>query len=244
MLEEAEEMVKKMERSGIGPDVFSYNQMVKGLCNANRPDKAYLLVVNKMEANGLADAVSYNNIIKAFCKGGHIGKAYKLFEEMGRKGIAPDLVTFTTLIKAFLKEGSSDIAKALLDRMSGMGLLPDHIFYTTIIDHLCKSGKVEMACSVFDDMIMQGVKPDVISYNALINRLRQNKSQVKLGYVILEIVLGASKSCELKILQFEATHCFVLEQWLSVVGFMFLFSFTACQSRLGRFLDLSRMCHF
>lgn len=59
-------------------------------------------MVNKMEADGLVDAVSYNTIIKAFCKDGHTGKAYKLFEEMGRKGIAPDVVTFTTLIKLFL----------------------------------------------------------------------------------------------------------------------------------------------
>ncbi|KAK9027743.1 hypothetical protein V6N11_067566 [Hibiscus sabdariffa] len=41
MLQEAEKLLKNMKRSGIGPDVYSYNQMIKGLRNANKADKAF-----------------------------------------------------------------------------------------------------------------------------------------------------------------------------------------------------------
>uniref|UniRef100_A0A803LPR5 Pentatricopeptide repeat-containing protein n=1 Tax=Chenopodium quinoa TaxID=63459 RepID=A0A803LPR5_CHEQI len=72
MLMEAE---KLMEKNGHEPDIYSYNQFLKGLCKAKRLDKAYLLL-DVMEVKGLCDIVSYNTVIEGLCSGQHTKKSY------------------------------------------------------------------------------------------------------------------------------------------------------------------------
>ncbi|KAI7727325.1 hypothetical protein M8C21_027597, partial [Ambrosia artemisiifolia] len=155
MLDEAERLMKVMERNGMELDSYSYNQIIKGFCKANLVEKAYALMVRKMEVKGVVDVVSYNTIIRALCKGSRVKRAYELFEEMG--------------IKAFLREGNSSLAKTLLDKMTEMGLVPDRVLYTTTIDYMCKIGRISMAHTIFCDMIEHKITPDVVSYNAIIS---------------------------------------------------------------------------
>ncbi|GAB2269347.1 hypothetical protein Dimus_004267 [Dionaea muscipula] len=109
MLKEAEKLMELMEGNGIEPDQYSYNQFLKGLCKANRLDKAYLL----LDVMGAREGI----VIKKLCNGQNARRAFKLFEEMGLKGIAPDVVTFTILVEALFKEGNSNIAMKLLDQI-------------------------------------------------------------------------------------------------------------------------------
>ncbi|KAL1565224.1 hypothetical protein AAHA92_07467 [Salvia divinorum] len=67
---------------GMEPDSYSCDELLRGFCEADRIDKAYVVLVNKMEVKRYADVVSYNTIITALCRSGVTRKAYKLFEEM------------------------------------------------------------------------------------------------------------------------------------------------------------------
>nr|CAB3459297.1 unnamed protein product [Digitaria exilis] len=68
MVKDAEDLMKKMEMSGVNPDRYSYNQMLKGLCKAHQLDKAFAFVADHMEVGGFCDIVSCNILIDAFCK--------------------------------------------------------------------------------------------------------------------------------------------------------------------------------
>jgi pentatricopeptide repeat protein len=75
-----------MESSGIEPNVYSYNQLLKGICKANHPDKAYLFMVTMMNPKGFCDAVSYNTFIKEFCSICDTRRAFKL-RKWGERGL-------------------------------------------------------------------------------------------------------------------------------------------------------------
>ncbi|KAE8716574.1 hypothetical protein F3Y22_tig00110114pilonHSYRG00330 [Hibiscus syriacus] len=73
-----------MERIGTGPDVYSYNQMIKGFDGSI--GKAYKL----FEEMGIdSDVISYNALINGFCKSDRVNDAVHLYEEMQSNGLSP-----------------------------------------------------------------------------------------------------------------------------------------------------------
>ena len=85
MVDEAVRLVETMERSGVEPDLYSYNELLKGFCKANMVDRAHLMMVERMQTKGMCDVVSYNTVITAFCKARRTRKGYELFECSGKR---------------------------------------------------------------------------------------------------------------------------------------------------------------
>ncbi|PKU75777.1 Pentatricopeptide repeat-containing protein [Dendrobium catenatum] len=162
---------QSMENSGINPDSYSYNQLLKGLCKAKQIEKAYKLFANMMEMEGLCDMVSCNLLIDGLCRASKTSIAHKLFKGMSLKGIQPDTVTYDTLINGFLIAGNAEIAEELFDQMFKVGVIPNANAYCIRVHHYCKTGRIGLACSYFDDIIIGGISPDVVSYSALVNGL-------------------------------------------------------------------------
>ncbi|KAK8655498.1 hypothetical protein V6N13_108073 [Hibiscus sabdariffa] len=71
MLQEAEKLLKNMKRSGIGPDVYSYNQMIKGLRRV------------------APDVVTFTTLIKAFLNKGCSDIAKTSLDRMSGMSLLP-----------------------------------------------------------------------------------------------------------------------------------------------------------
>ena len=41
------------------PDLYSYNELLKGFCKANMVDRAHLMMVERMQTKGMCDVVMH-----------------------------------------------------------------------------------------------------------------------------------------------------------------------------------------
>lgn len=171
----AKKLITKMEASNkVSPDSYTYNQLLKGFCKANKLKEAYSLLMDKMEVKGLCNSVSYNTIIQALCESRKLGSAYRMFKDMGMEA-GKDQYVFAILINGFFREGHPDLAEDLFHRMIASGLTPDVVVYTIMVDHNCRSGKIEGGLEYFNDMIEKGIRPDAALCNALVTGLCRSR---------------------------------------------------------------------
>nr|CAB3490852.1 unnamed protein product [Digitaria exilis] len=179
MVKDAEDLMKKMEMSGVNPDRYSYNQMLKGLCKAHQLDKAFAFVADHMEVGGFCDIVSCNILIDAFCKARKVNSALKLFKEMGYKGIQPDVVTYGTLINGLYSIGYHNLAEETFELMLKAQIVPNVNLYNIMLHNLCKVGHLKQAQNIFFQMIQMEVSPDIITFNTLIYWLGKSSRAIE-----------------------------------------------------------------
>nr|CAB3489013.1 unnamed protein product [Digitaria exilis] len=179
MVKDAEDLMKKMEMSGVNPDRYSYNQMLKGLCKAHQLDKAFAFVADHMEVGGFCDIVSCNILIDAFCKARKVNSALKLFKEMGYKGIQPDAVTYGTLINGLYSVGYHNLAEETFELMLKAQIVPNVNLYNIMLHNLCKVGHLKQAQNIFFQMIQMEVSPDIITFNTLIYWLGKSSRAIE-----------------------------------------------------------------
>ncbi|KAI7742631.1 hypothetical protein M8C21_029589 [Ambrosia artemisiifolia] len=128
MLDEAERLMKVMERNGMELDSYSYNQIIKGFCKANLVEKAYALMVRKMEVKGVVDVVS------GFCKASKVSEAMNLFEQMQVEGLYPDEVTYKLIIGGLVHENKLSLACTVWEQMMDKGFTLDRDISEALIN--------------------------------------------------------------------------------------------------------------
>ncbi|KAG8054431.1 hypothetical protein GUJ93_ZPchr0001g30169 [Zizania palustris] len=179
MTEKAENLIRKMEMSGINPDRYSYNILLKGLCKAHRLDKAFAFVSDHMEVGGFCDIISCNILIDAFCKAKKVNSALQLFKEMGYKGIQANAVTYGILINGLFSVNYYNLAEELFDQMLSTKIVPNVNVYNIMLHNLCKVGHFKHAQKIFWQMIQKEVPPDTVTFNTLIYWLGKNSRAIE-----------------------------------------------------------------
>jgi pentatricopeptide repeat protein len=109
-------VLRRMPELGCTPNVFSFNILLKGLCEENKSQEAFELL-RIMAHNGgscAPDVVSYTTVIDGLCKEGQMDNTYDLFSEMLDHGIASDIVTCNSIIVDLCKSQEIDKAEATL----------------------------------------------------------------------------------------------------------------------------------
>ncbi|KAK3024535.1 hypothetical protein RJ639_043727 [Escallonia herrerae] len=166
-MDQAERLYQDIKISGVSPNVFTYNIMIRGFCG--RMNEASE-VLQEMNRNGLVpDEVTYNTLVNGYCKEGDFHQALVLHAEMIRNGLSPNVVTYTSLINSMCKERNLHRAMEFFDQMRMRGLRPNERTYTTIIDGFSQQGCMDEAYRVLDEMTRSGFSPSIVTYNALIN---------------------------------------------------------------------------
>ncbi|KAF0930986.1 hypothetical protein E2562_038554 [Oryza meyeriana var. granulata] len=105
-------VLRRMTELSCMPNVYSYNILLKGLCDENRSQEALeLLHIMDDDRGGCPpNVVSYNTVIDGFFKEGDLDKAYSTYREMLDRRILPDVVTYTSIIAALCKTQAMDKA--------------------------------------------------------------------------------------------------------------------------------------
>ncbi|XP_057780460.1 pentatricopeptide repeat-containing protein At1g80150, mitochondrial-like [Salvia miltiorrhiza] len=159
-------------RFGIVLDAYSFNIVIKGLCEMGILDKAFLVMAG-MGKWGLApDVFTYTLLIEASYKSNWPEIANGLWSRMVLKGCLPNIATFNVRIQYLVNKGRTWHANKLLDymrRLKKSPEFPDEITYNLVIKCFCKMGNLKMAMYVYYAFRSEGYKPNQKIYQTLIH---------------------------------------------------------------------------
>jgi pentatricopeptide repeat protein len=151
--ERAENILRKLERAAVKPDISCYNAVINGWAKSRSPDSA-------QRAQALFD------------------EAVQIYEAGHRNDMKPDDYAYATLITAWGRSNSKDKAvkaQALFNdkvtryRLGDNDLRPRVVEYNALAGAWAKSGKPEQAELILRKMESEsGIKPDSITYSAVL----------------------------------------------------------------------------
>lgn len=151
------------------PNVYTYNYLLKKLCQHEKVDDAYLLLEEMIERGAGPDTWSYNAVLAYHCDHCEVNRALRLISRMEKYNCLADKHTYNMVLKLLIRVGRFDRATEVWESMRNNGFYPSVSTYAVMVHGLCKKkGKLEEACKYFEMMIDEGIPP----YSSTIELLR------------------------------------------------------------------------
>ncbi|RVW41771.1 Pentatricopeptide repeat-containing protein, chloroplastic [Vitis vinifera] len=169
------ELLNEVRRSGIQPDIITYNTLISACSRESNLEEA-VKVYNDMVAHRCQpDLWTYNAMISVYGRCGmsreaerECDKVKEICEDMVKMGFGKDEMTYNTIIHMYGKRGQHDLAFQLYSDMKLSGRSPDAVTYTVLIDSLGKANMIKEAAEVMSEMLNARVKPTLRTFSALI----------------------------------------------------------------------------
>ncbi|CAH8263933.1 unnamed protein product [Arabidopsis lyrata] len=173
-METVRSLFRQMVDSGIEPDVFALNCLVKGYVLSLHVNDA-LRIFHQMSVvyNCQPNSFTYDYLIHGLCAQGRTINARELLNEMKGKGFVPNGKSYNSLVNAFALTGEIDDAVKCLWEMIENGRVVDFITYRTLVDESCRKGKYDEATRVLE-RLREKQLVDRDSYEKLVNVLHKD----------------------------------------------------------------------
>uniref|UniRef100_A0A7S3ABQ4 Pentacotripeptide-repeat region of PRORP domain-containing protein n=1 Tax=Rhodosorus marinus TaxID=101924 RepID=A0A7S3ABQ4_9RHOD len=155
----AEATFNEMERSGIEPTVFSYNQMMnvyKTHEMIDRLEKTWeqMIVRDRLKP----DNYGINILLSAYVKVGNLRSAEKAFSYFRQYKLQPDVVALNCMLHGYVKDNNVDKLLQYLHTMRASKLRFDSVTYKTIVTFLVGRGLFDDARYYKKEAQRRGVK--------------------------------------------------------------------------------------
>ncbi|KAG6515158.1 hypothetical protein ZIOFF_025543 [Zingiber officinale] len=170
-IDEACNLVRKMEDNGMVLDVVLYTCLIDGYMKRGEIMEGLRKHKFMMETGINPDAVSYTSIIDGLCKEGSVEKVIGFLTEMENHDIQPNLVTYTTIIRGFCLRNKLEEALCLLRKAEELSFVADEFLYSIMIDGFCRRGDLDGAFNMLEKMEKKEIKVGSVTYNTVINSL-------------------------------------------------------------------------
>ncbi|GFZ03602.1 pentatricopeptide repeat (PPR) superfamily protein [Actinidia rufa] len=171
---EAYELFDEMLRSGICPDITTFNKLMHTLSKKGGVQEGERLL-NKILKRGVSpNLFTFNIFIQGLCRKGLLKEASSMVDGVRREGLSPDVVTYNTLICGLSKSFRVSEAESYLQKMVNEGFEPNAFTYNSIIDGYCKLGMVQNADKILNEAVFKGFVADEFTYCSLIYGLCQD----------------------------------------------------------------------
>nr|GMC90123.1 pentatricopeptide repeat-containing protein At5g24830 [Ipomoea batatas] len=158
----------KMLKTGITPDVFSYNTFIGLLCKEGKMDEACYMF-NVMTRMGVCpDRITYKMIIQGLCMNGEVGKANDFLCCMLENSIIPEPLIWNVVIHGYGRHGSVRSAEYIRSKMVAFCVPPNVYTYNALIYAKINDGNFIEAHSLKKEMLLHGLLPDLVTFNLLI----------------------------------------------------------------------------
>ncbi|RID53972.1 hypothetical protein BRARA_G01330 [Brassica rapa] len=173
-METIRSLFRQMVDSGIEPDVFALNCLVKGYVLSLHVNDA-LRIFHQMGVvyNCQPNSFTYDYLIHGLCAQGRTVNARELLGEMKGKGFVPNGKSYNSLVSALALSGEVDDAVSCLWEMVESGRVVDLITYRTLVAESCRKGKYDEARRLLGTLREKKLV-DRDSYDKLMNVLRKD----------------------------------------------------------------------
>ncbi|WOK95350.1 hypothetical protein Cni_G04057 [Canna indica] len=155
------EVKRRLDESGISPDIVTCNVLIKALFMAGMFEDACKLF-NELPKMGLtANSITYNSMINEFCKVGFIEKALLLFDQYQRGSSFTSASTHSCMIKGLCKHNMTEEAIKVFEDLTEKNLLPDPTTYRILLRALYREADGEGLLNFFHKM--ENIEPKLLS---------------------------------------------------------------------------------
>lgn len=145
-------LVRQMRISGVVPDTYALNLIIKAYSICLDMDEAMRvfreMALYECEPNGY----TYGYLVKGFCGKGAAGRGLEFFTEMRGKGFVPTSSVYMALICGLAMGERFDESVRVLFDMLGNSLRPDVLTYRTVFEGLCRGGRTEEAFELLEEV--------------------------------------------------------------------------------------------
>jgi len=164
-------LTKQMKASGVIPDTFVLNMIIKAYAKCLEVDEA-VRVFREMGLYGCEpNAYSYGYIAKGLCEKGRVTQGLGFYREMRGKGLVPSTSTYVIIVCSLAMERRFEDAIEVLFDMLGQSRSPDHLTYKTVLEGLCREGKVDDAFELLDECKKRDASMGEKMYKSLLDEL-------------------------------------------------------------------------
>ncbi|KAL3531067.1 hypothetical protein ACH5RR_010389 [Cinchona calisaya] len=164
-------LTKQMKASGVIPDSFVLNMIIKAYSKCLELDEA-IRVFREMGLYGCEpNAYTYSYIAKGLCEKGRVNQGLGFFKEMKGKSLVPKRSTYVILICSLALERRFEAAIEIAFDMLSNSLSPDFLTYKTLLEELCRDGRGNDALELLQEMRKKDSFMNEKTYSALTNVL-------------------------------------------------------------------------
>jgi len=182
------DVISLMEKSGLTPDMVSFNSLLNGFYNNGRFDKAEKIWEMMKERNLQPNAKSYNAKLRGLVAQGRMEDAVAVIERMQKEGPKPDSVSYNELIRGYCKEGRLDESKKMYDDLVKNGYAPNKGTFETLVPCLVEAGELDLALNCCQEIFSRKCRVKcsllqvVVTALVAASRVEEARRIVKLGW--------------------------------------------------------------
>lgn len=167
MVNEAEELVSEMDKSGLEIDEFTQSSITRMYIEAGMLDKSWLWF-KRFHILGKMTPECYSATIDAFGSRGNVPEAEEVFK-CCQEQRNPKVLEFNVMIKAYgVNKRYNDVCR-LINSMEEHGVTPDKCSYNSVIQMLAAGDQPETAAFYLRKMADSGLVTDCVPYCAVIS---------------------------------------------------------------------------
>ncbi|XP_019084752.1 PREDICTED: pentatricopeptide repeat-containing protein At5g21222 [Camelina sativa] len=167
-IEEAWNIVYKMQSYGVKPDVVTFNTLARAYARVGSTYTAEDMIIPRMLHNKVKPNVrTCGTIVNGYCEEGKMEEALRFFYRMKELGVHPNLFVFNSLIKGFLDIKDMDGVGEVVDLMEEFGVKPDVVTFSTLMNAWSSVGDMKRCEEIYRDMLEGGIDPDTHAFSIL-----------------------------------------------------------------------------
>ncbi|XP_010242073.1 PREDICTED: pentatricopeptide repeat-containing protein At3g25210, mitochondrial [Nelumbo nucifera] len=164
-------LLKQMKASGVIPDTFALNLIIKAYSKCLEMDEA-IRVFREMGLYACEpNAYTYSYIAKGLCEKGRVSQGFGFYKEMRDKGLVPTSSTYMILICSLSMERRFEDANGVLFDMLNNSMVPDLLTYRTLFEELCREGRGNEAFQLLEELRKKEGSMEEKTYKTLLDGL-------------------------------------------------------------------------
>ncbi|ONK81530.1 uncharacterized protein A4U43_C01F30210 [Asparagus officinalis] len=163
-LDEALQLLKRMENGGLQPNIITWNALISGYSMKGQSRQALVLIRQLKSIGQKPNVVSWTAIISGCCQNEQYEDSLYFFTEMQKEGIKPNSATLATVLRACSSLALLNKGEEIHCFATRIGLDTDIYVATSLIDMYSKSGSLRNAYQVFKKI----ENKNLASWNAMI----------------------------------------------------------------------------
>ncbi|XP_004301846.1 PREDICTED: pentatricopeptide repeat-containing protein At1g19720-like [Fragaria vesca subsp. vesca] len=165
-LEAAEQVFNVMSEK----DVYSWNSMIGGYCQARYCGKAYELFMKMQESDVRPNAITYNVMITGYIQNGDADQAMDLFQMMERDGkVKRNTASWNSLIAGYAQLGEINEALRIFRKMQTFGVSPNAVTLLSILPACASLAAMKKVKEIHGSVFRRNLEFELPVANSLID---------------------------------------------------------------------------